>query len=101
VFRPAREHVADLQDPELAEWAFQRLRAHPWKTLSQPLTMSCEADVDRIPRTIVNCTPTVAMHPPDRAGRQEGAARIWEIDTPHDLMLTAPEELAEMLARLA
>jgi pimeloyl-ACP methyl ester carboxylesterase len=100
VFWPSREHTHAISDPERADWVLARLAPQPWKTMAQPLTMRREAEVDQIPRTIINCTPTLAQRTPEQT-RHLDAERVWEIDTAHDLMLTAPAELAEMLLRLA
>ncbi len=82
-------------------WMKDKLTPHPWKCFEQPLTLSDEDAVKKIPRTIINCTPTLAMRPPDNLGRAFEGDRVWEIDTGHDLMITEPAQVAEMLLRLA
>ena len=59
-----------------------------------------EAAVKKIPRTNINCTETVSRRPPERAARAFEADRVWEIDTGHDLMITEPTAVAELLLRL-
>ena len=53
-----------------------------------------------IPRTIVNCTPTLAVAT-QRSRAAFDADHLCEIDTGHGLMVTEPEATAEMLGRLA
>ena len=78
-----------------------RLTPHPWKSFTQPLRLGDPAAVKRIPRTNINCTETLSRRPPERAGRAFEADRVWEIDTGHDLMITEPRAVADMLLRLA
>jgi hypothetical protein len=60
-----------------------------------------EAAVKRIPRTNINCTTALRMSEGDALERQLDAQRVWEIDTGHDLMITEPRAVADMLLRLA
>ena len=90
-----------VTDPHDAAWMDGKLTPHPWACFSQPLRLKDEAAVRRIPRTIVNCTPTLKVRPADKLHRAFEAERVWEIDTGHDLMLSEPEKVAEMLLRLA
>jgi pimeloyl-ACP methyl ester carboxylesterase len=90
-----------LVEPEDLAWAGPKLTPHPWRSLTQPLRLRDPAAMRRIPRTIVNCS--------DRLRGQEGVwrerlldgERVWEIDTGHDLMITEPQAVAEMLLQLA
>ena len=87
--------------PDDIAWVQERLTPHPWACFAQPLRLKDEAAVERIPRTIINCTPTLKIRPPERLQRAFQAERVWEIDTGHDLMVTEPEKLTEMLLKLA
>ena len=94
-----------LDDPALAAWAAPKLTPHPWITVTQPLRLTNPQAVAAKPRTIINCTSTMARRREtvDAAHFQRWltADKVWEIDTGHDLMLSEPEQLAEMLLRLA
>lgn len=90
-----------VTEPEDLEWMRGRLAPQPWRTFEQPLTLSDEAAVRKIPRTIINCTPTLGMEMQVHRDRLFDADRVWEIDTGHDLMITEPQAVAEMLGRLA
>jgi pimeloyl-ACP methyl ester carboxylesterase len=90
-----------VTDPAEVAWTAERLRPQPWKCYEQPLRLRDEAAVKRIPRTIINCTPTLALRPANNLHRVLEGERVWEIDTGHDVMLTEPAALAGMLLRLA
>jgi pimeloyl-ACP methyl ester carboxylesterase len=87
-------------DADIA-WMQHKLTPHPWKCFEQPLLLANEVAVSHIPRTNINCTETLRRRPPERAGRAAEADRVWEIDTGHDLMITEPKAVAEMVLRLA
>lgn len=90
-----------VTDPEALAWMQERLTPHPWKSFTQPLRLVDPAAVKRIPRTNINCTETVALRPPERAARAFEADRVWEIDTGHDLMITEPRAVADLLLSLS
>jgi pimeloyl-ACP methyl ester carboxylesterase len=91
-----------VTDLEAIAWMRPRLTPHPWRTFEQPLKLVNQAAVDRLPRTNINCTPLLAVRAQsgylDRALQGDN---VWEIDTGHDLMITEPAAVAEMLLRLA
>lgn len=101
VLWPTNGHTYGVTDPADVAWMLERLTPHPWKAFSQPLRLNDEAAVRKIPRTIINCTETLARRPADKRHRAFEADRVWEIDTGHDLMLTEPRAVADMLLRLA
>jgi pimeloyl-ACP methyl ester carboxylesterase len=90
-----------VTDPAALAWMQERLTPHPWKSFAQRLRLANEKRVREIPRTHINCTETLSRRPPDRAARAFDADRVWEIDTGHDLMITEPRAVADMLLRLA
>jgi pimeloyl-ACP methyl ester carboxylesterase len=92
-----------VTDPETIGWMRPKLSPHPWKTFAQPIRMVNQAAVDQIPRTNVNCTSTLRIRE-EQGGtveRAREADRVWEIDTGHDLMITEPQAVADMLLRIA
>jgi pimeloyl-ACP methyl ester carboxylesterase len=93
--------LMSVPDPDDQAWMLDRLEPHPWRTFEQPLTLQNEEAVRKIPRTIINCTPTIAARVQRNQDRLFDGDRVWEIDTGHDLMITEPEQVAEMLDRLA
>jgi hypothetical protein len=73
---------------------------HPRKAFTRKLTLNDEAAVRRIRRASINCTSVLKIRPGDQLQRALDADRIWEIDTGHDLMITEPRALAEMLLQI-
>jgi hypothetical protein len=57
--------------------------------------------VRKIPETQIVCTSTLATRDPARMEPARAAGRLWDIDTGHDLMITEPGKVAELLLRLA
>jgi pimeloyl-ACP methyl ester carboxylesterase len=90
-----------IADPSEVAWTAERLTPHPWKCFTQKLVLQDEAALRRIPRTNINCTESLARSTGEARQRQLDAEHAWEIDTGHDLMITEPAKLAEMLLRLA
>jgi hypothetical protein len=91
-----------VTDPDDIEWMKPRLTPHPWRCFDDPLVLHNAAEIEKLPRTIINCTSTLEIR--KQAGfldRAFDAERVWEIDTGHDLMISEPEKVAEMLLRLA
>jgi pimeloyl-ACP methyl ester carboxylesterase len=83
------------------EWMQRRLTPQPWATFAQPLRLADEAALRRIPRTDVVCVSELSSVEGTKAGRSRGADRVWEIEAGHDLMITEPRVVADMLLRLA
>jgi pimeloyl-ACP methyl ester carboxylesterase len=95
---PARYGIVD---PEDQAWAAPRLSPHPWRSLTQPLRLKDEAAVRRFPRTIVNCTDRLKYVEGVWRERLFDGERVHEIDTGHDLMISEPEAVAQMLLEAA
>jgi pimeloyl-ACP methyl ester carboxylesterase len=90
-----------ITDPGDTQWMLERLTPHPWRCFEQKLELRDEDRVLSIPRAMINCTPTLAKREAAQLARALDGAFVWEIDTGHDLMITEPEVLAEMLLKLA
>jgi pimeloyl-ACP methyl ester carboxylesterase len=93
-------HFYGVKDPEQIAWMEPKLTPHPWKCFEQKLWLRNEAALRRIPQTHIVCSSTL----PSRnvaALKAASDGRVWEIDTGHDLMITEPRAVAEMLLRLA
>jgi pimeloyl-ACP methyl ester carboxylesterase len=104
VSQPPPPALFGVTDPELARWIEARMTPHPVGTYTQPVP---PADVRSraLRRAFIHCTgnpPTT----PDVFGPFAGAARAkgWEVHAlpaGHVAMLTAPDELAELLLEIA
>jgi pimeloyl-ACP methyl ester carboxylesterase len=89
--------VTDEQD---LKWMLPKLTPHPWKCFEQPLNLANEPAVLSLPRTNINCTATLQARRSEWRERALQADRVWEIETGHDLMITEPRKVADMLLRL-
>lgn len=82
-------------------WALERLTPHPWATFEAPLRLADPARVAAIPRAFVNCKATMARRDAAAAARLRDGHFVCEIDAPHDLMLSHPDDLAAILCEIA
>lgn len=83
-------------------WMAPKLVDQPFKAFSQPVRLSDEGAVGRLPRTFVYCN-NPAIGPYDQfaeKARREGW-RYREIATGHFPMVTAPRRTADLLLELA
>ncbi len=90
-----------ITDSADAAWTDSKLTPHPWKCFAQPLRLLNGGAAENLPRFNINCTPSLAMSPQDARARQLVGVRNFEIDTGHDLMITEPQAVAEMLLEIA
>lgn len=90
-----------VTDPADAAWMKPRLAPHPWACMTTPLRLANEAAVMVLPRTSINCTPTLAIRPKEYLHRTLEADFLFEIDTGHDLMISEPIAVAQMLDEVA
>jgi hypothetical protein len=89
-----------VKDPEQIAWMKPKLTPHPWKCFEQKLWLTNEAAMRKIPQTHIVCTSTLRFR--DVAALKAlSDGRVWDIDTGHDLMITEPQAVVEMLLRLA
>ncbi|HXK22958.1 MAG TPA: alpha/beta hydrolase [Myxococcota bacterium] len=89
-----------VTDPEQIEWMKPKLTPHPWKCFEQKLVLRNEPAMRAIPETHIVCTSTL----PGRdvaALKASSQGRVWDIDTGHDLMISEPEAVADLLLRVA
>lgn len=95
-----RPEFFGVTDPTDIAWMGPKLHHHPWKCYTQKLRLKNEDALRRLSRTDINCTIRVAGFDERRKAELLKADRAWEIDTGHDIMITEPEKLAQMLLRL-
>ncbi|MFG1702676.1 alpha/beta fold hydrolase [Nonomuraea sp. M3C6] len=89
--------VTDLDD---IAWMTPRLTPHPYRCFEQPLRLTNETALWDIPQTHIVCTATLPHRDPARMAKASAAGRVWDIDTGHDLMITEPKAVADLLLRL-
>jgi pimeloyl-ACP methyl ester carboxylesterase len=90
-----------VTDPDDVAWMAERLTLHPYACFAQPLRLEHEADVWALPQTQIVCTSTLAGRDPARMAAARDAGRVWDVDTGHDLMITEPAAVADLLLRVA
>jgi pimeloyl-ACP methyl ester carboxylesterase len=89
-----------VTDPVQVEWMKPKLTPHPWKCFEQKLVLNNEAAMRKIPESHIVCTETMPFRDVEALkARSEG--RLWDVDTGHDLMISEPAAVAELLLRLA
>ncbi len=110
-FPPPDPAVFGLDGPD-HDWVRRRQTPHPGHTYTAPLQFD-PARVAAVPRTFVNCTaPALAtidairprlVDPKFWDGHWQGGAgaRVVELRTGHDPMVSAPAELTEVLLACA
>lgn len=89
-----------VTDPAQIEWMKTRLTPHPWKSFEQKLRLHNEEALARIPQSHIVCTSTLSGRNV-QALKAQAEGRFWDIDTGHDLMITEPQRVAELLMRVA
>lgn len=89
-----------LTDPEQIEWVKPKLTPHPWKCFEQKLVLANEAALRALPQTHIVCTWTLPFRDVELLNEQS-QGRVWDVDTGHDLMISEPAAVAELLLRLA
>lgn len=94
--------VFGVPDGPDAAWVQRRLTPHPISTYESKLALTGPVG-NNLPRTYVHCSsPSYAALEASRQWvRQQRGWRWREIATGHDAMVTAPDELAKMLAGVA
>jgi pimeloyl-ACP methyl ester carboxylesterase len=96
---PASAERLGLTRDEDINWAVPKLVSHPYRTFREPVHLRVPA-APMVPRIYINCIGGNA-----RGGRRtpqaEGIDDYHELSTGHDAMITAPEEVAELLLKIA
>jgi pimeloyl-ACP methyl ester carboxylesterase len=90
-----------ITDPVDAAWTDAKLTPHPWKCFDQPLRLLNGDSARSVRRTNINCTQALRGSTAQDAARQTDGDRNFEIDTGHDLMITEPRAVADMLLEVA
>jgi pimeloyl-ACP methyl ester carboxylesterase len=90
-----------ITDPADAAWTESKLTPHPWKCFDQPLRLANGDAARRVRRININCTQALQNSEPEARARQVDGDRNYEIDTGHDLMITEPRAVADMLLEVA
>ena len=99
---PLAPSVFGITDPKMSKWVEERLTPHPYSTYEDPPPASGTSESASIPRTYIHCTVGYFS-----SWMEPFAARArslkWNVHTMaagHDVMITHPNEIAEILLRL-
>ena len=90
-----------VTDPDDVAWMAERLTSHPWACFEQPLRLTDESALAKMPKYQIVCTSTLATRDPALMEEYRSAGRLWDIDTGHDLMITEPEKVTAALEAIA
>jgi pimeloyl-ACP methyl ester carboxylesterase len=90
-----------ITDPADAAWTESKLTPHPWKCFDQPLRLVNGDAARRVGRININCTQALQNSEPAARARQVDGDRNYESDSGHDLMITEPRAVADMLLEVA
>jgi len=100
---PGLEFFGIPADHPLAPWVKRRITNHPLPTLLQTVRYRNGGPAG-LPKTYIRCLRRRVMTQPDPVEVQLKGQPEWNwltIDTGHDAMVTAPQELTAMLLELA
>jgi pimeloyl-ACP methyl ester carboxylesterase len=91
-----------VTDEADVRWMVARLGPQPFKTMTEPVRYTNPAAA-ALPRTYVRCVdfPNPAFDRFAARSRQEPGWRYRELASSHDVMVTMPRELAELLLEVA
>jgi pimeloyl-ACP methyl ester carboxylesterase len=90
-----------VSDPDDVAILRAKMTPHPWKAFEERLRFVNGDAALRLPRTNINCTGSTRHSSDADRARQLDGHRNFEIDTGHDLMITEPRKVAEMLLGVA
>ena len=92
-----------ITDPKMSKWVQERLTPHPYSTYEDPPASSSTPESASIPRTYIHCTlgPLSSWMEPFAARAHKLKWNVHSMAWNHDVMITHPNKLAELLLRIA
>src|SRR5262245_22882668 len=93
------EHPFDVTDEKDAAWVNSKLTPHPLKPFLDPIHLSNPEPLVNA-RTFILCTRADAEMTSVARARTDPGWQLFELDTGHDAMVTAPHELVQLLLRI-
>lgn len=81
------------------DWLTPRLTPHPWKTYTDPLPL--RGAVQQVKPVYVECVEWMRIFQPYREQAEREGWEVHEVATGHEAMVTAPQDLAEVLGSIA
>jgi pimeloyl-ACP methyl ester carboxylesterase len=100
---PLSSSILGITDPKMSKWVQERLTPHPYSTYEDPPASSGTPQSTSIPRTYIHCTlgPLSPWMEPFAARARKLEWNVHTLALGHDVMITHPNELAEILLRIA
>lgn len=92
----AKMGVTDSAD---VEWLTPRLTPHPWRTFTEKLSLTGAGS--SVPAEFIECVDWMRVFAGMRERAETWGWPVHEIPTGHEAMVTAPSELASLLAKIA
>lgn len=92
-----------VTDPAQIAWMETKLTPHPFKCFSQKLVLNNEEVLRKIPISmfVTNVQKDTLTDEMREGAKMISGGRFFEIDTGHDLMISAPQETADALLQIA
>ena len=99
---PIASSMLGITDPKMSKWVQERLTPHPYSTYEDPPAFSTPESAS-IPRTYIHCTlgPLSTWMEPFAVRARKLEWNVHTMAWNHDVMITHPNELAELLLRIA
>jgi pimeloyl-ACP methyl ester carboxylesterase len=99
---PIPSSMLGISDPKMSEWVQERLTPYPNSTYEDP-PASGTLESASIPRTYIHCTlgPLSSWMEPFAARARNLEWNVHIMTSGHDVMITHPNEIAEILLRIA
>jgi pimeloyl-ACP methyl ester carboxylesterase len=103
VMWPNDEMVAAMgvSDPADVATLRAKMTPHPWKAFEERLNFVNGDAALKIPRTNINCSASLRNSSAADRAKQLDGRRNFEIDTGHDLMISEPRKVTDMLIQIA
>jgi pimeloyl-ACP methyl ester carboxylesterase len=99
---PIASSMLGITDPKMSKWVQERVTPHPYSTYEDAPASSTPESAS-IPRTYIHCTlgPLSSWMEPFAARARKLKWNVHAMARNHDVMITQPNELAELLLRIA
>jgi pimeloyl-ACP methyl ester carboxylesterase len=99
---PITSSMLGISDPKMSKWVQERLTPHPYSAYEDP-PASRAAESASIPRSYIHCTvgPLSSWMEPFAARARKLGWNVHAIAEGHEVMITHPKELAEILLQMA
>jgi pimeloyl-ACP methyl ester carboxylesterase len=102
--QPIPSSMLGITDPKMSQWVQERLTPHPYSTYEDPPpTPDDAAQSASIPKTYIHCIlgPFSSWMEPFVARARKLKCDVYTIESGHDVTITNPNELAQILLRIA